>query len=272
MQKIVKLKMSKRKILAVILGTIFISAFFLAGFFRQKYVVPILMYHSVNPNAKPENRLAVSIKSFERQMHFFKRYHYNVMALEGLANLIKEKKKIPPKTVALTFDDGYKDNYTYAFPILKKYNFPATVFIIIKEVGRSQEDRLSWEEIQVMRDSGIITFGSHTLGPEPLINIKSEQKLRSEIFDSKRILEEKLGKRITAFSYAGGMFNENIRQLVINAGYKFAVATNPGKKFANDDIFALKRLRISSSSDNLFVFWLETTGLYTFIKEHRDAD
>jgi peptidoglycan/xylan/chitin deacetylase (PgdA/CDA1 family) len=223
----------------------------------------------INPYVQ---RLIVSPRAFERQMRFLKEHHYNIVPLETLAFLIRDKKKIPPKTIAITFDDGNKDNYTNAFPILKKYVLPATMFIIVDEVGRPQGDRLSWDEIKVMRDSGLITFGSHSLRAEPLINIKSEEDLRKNIFDSKKILEEKLGCPVNAFSYPEGRFNDHIRKLVIDAGYKLAVTTNPGKKFPSDDIFALKRLRISSSSDNLFVFWIETSGFYTFLKEHRDKD
>jgi len=259
--------MSKRKILISVFGAIFISLFSLVFYIRQNYVVPILMYHSVSPGAQPQNRLAILPGAFERQMRFLKKNHYNVLPLDSVVNLIKEKKKIPPKTLAITFDDGYKDNYTYAFPILKKYNLSATIFVIIKEIGRP--DRLSWDEIKTVQDSGIINIGSHALGPEPLINIKSEDELRKEIFDSKKILEEKLGRKINAFSYPGGRFNEQMRQLVIDAGYKFAVVTNPGKKIANDNLLALKRLRISSSSNNLFIFWIEASGYYNFIREHR---
>jgi len=191
------------------------------------------------------------------------------MPLEELATLIKAKKKFSPKTVAITFDDGYKDNYTYVFPILKKYNLPATMFIIVNEVGRPQNDRLSWDEIKAMQDSGIITFGSHAIGPEPLTKIKSEEEVKRQIFDSKKILEEKLGRKINAFSYPEGRFNDFIRRLVIEAGYKLAVATNPGKNYPSDDIFVLKRLRISERSSNMFIFAIKTSGFYTFIKEYR---
>jgi len=259
--------MSKRKVLITVFGVIISFSIFLVNFIRGNYVAPIAMYHSVDPDAKPENRIAVSPATFERQMHFLKAHHYNVLPLESLAILIKERKKIPSKAIAITFDDGYKDNYIYAFSILKKYNLPATIFIITDEVGRA--DRLSWDEIKQMQDSGIITFGSHTLGPEPLINIKSEEELKKQIFDSKKILEDKLGRRIGAFSYPEGKFNDKIEELVIAAGYKLAVATNPGKKFADDDIFALKRLRISANSNNLFIFWVETSGYYNFMREHR---
>ncbi len=264
--------MRKLKTIIIVFGAIFLAGFLLANFMQRRYVVPILMYHSINPVENPPmKRLIVSPQTLQRQMRFLKNNHYNVLPLEAIADLIREKKKIPPRTLAITFDDGYKDNYIYAFPILKKYNLPATMFIIINEVGRPQNDRLSWDEIKTMQDLGLITFGSHALGPEPLINIKSQDGLKKEIFDSKKILEEKLASKVTTFSYPGGRFNDEIRQLVIDAGYKLAVATSPGNKFSNDDIFVLKRLRISQPSNNLFIFWIKASGFYTSLKERRNA-
>jgi len=252
-------------IFSVILGT--------AGYFgyqkllREQYVVPILMYHSVNVKfTELNNRLVVSPAVFERQMRFLKEHRY-VLSLEALADLIREKKPLPPKAVVITFDDGYKDSYTYAFRVLKKYQLPATMFIIIDEVGRPEGDRLSWQEIKEMQSSDLITFGSHALGPEPLVNIKSEEELKRQIFLSKQILEKQLVKEINAFSYAGGMFTPRIRQLVIEAGYKLAVATRPGRDYPSDDVFALKRIRISSSSANWLDFWYRTSGVFTYIKE-----
>lgn len=262
------------KVTLIIFGIVFLGLSYLRGFARKNYVFPVLMYHSVNPEAVPENRLAVTPRAFDSQMAFLKRFHYNVLPLEDAAKLIKAKKGMPARSVAITFDDGYQDNYAYAFPILKKYNFPATVFIITQEVGRINpsgiKDRLSWGEIKTMQDSGLITFGSHTLGPEPLVNIESEEEIRRQIFYSKKALEDKLGRSINLFSYPEGKFNKHIRQLVIDAGYQAAVVTSPGAKFASNDTFAIKRLRISSTSNNPLVFWIETSGLYTFIKERRD--
>jgi peptidoglycan/xylan/chitin deacetylase (PgdA/CDA1 family) len=200
-------------------------------------------------------------------MRFLKKHHYKVLPLGNIATLVRNKSKIPSKSIAITFDDGYKDSYTHAFPILKKYGLPATLFIIVNEVGRS--DRLSWQDIKDMQSCGLINFGSHAVGPDPLVKIASEEELKMQIFDSKKILEKKLDRTVDAFSYPEGRFNAKIRQLVIDAGYKLAVATNPGKNFANDDNFALKRLRISSTCDNLFVFWIETSGYYNFMREHR---
>lgn len=261
--------MRKRRLIAGFFCILAAVVIFLVNFLQHRYVAPIIMYHSISPAADAQNMLAVSPVSFKRQMHFLKSRRYNVVSLESLAVLIKERKKIPPKTIAITFDDGYKDNYLYAFGVLKEYNLPATIFIIVNEVGRVQGDRLSWEEVKIMQDSGVITFGSHCLGPEPLVNLQSEEQLRCEIFNSKEILEKKLGKRVELFSYPQGLFNAKIRQLVIDAGYSASVATNPGPEYSDNDIFALKRLRISENAANLFVFAIETSGYYTFMKEYK---
>jgi peptidoglycan/xylan/chitin deacetylase (PgdA/CDA1 family) len=236
------------------------------AFLQDKYSLPIMMYHSVNPRSIPGmNLLIVKPETFERQMRFLKQHNYNVVRLEEAASLIREKKRIPLRTVVITMDDGYKDNYIYAFPVLKKYNLPATIFVIINEIGRS--DRLSWKEIEEMQASGLITFGSHTLSATPLIDFKSESEVKRQIVESKRILEAKLGRRVAAFSYPEGRFNEKIRQMVIDAGYELAVATSPGRRYSPNDLYLLKRLRISENAENLFVLWFETTGFYKYLKE-----
>lgn len=261
--------MFKRKRLIVVAVVLLFAAAAAVNLLRAKYVVPIIMYHSVSAEACGANRLNVSAQTFERQMRFLSSHHYNVVTVEALAKLLKNKKSLPPKTIAITFDDGYANNYTYAFPVLKKYRLPATIFIIVNEVGRAQGDRLNWDQIRRLRDSGLISIGSHTLGPEPLINIKSEDALRAQIFDSKRRLEEELSIPVTVFSYPGGFFDPKIRQMVVDAGYTAAVATNPGKDYPGGDIFALKRLRISENARSMFVFAVETSGYYTFMKESK---
>jgi len=262
---------SKKVIIVFVLFAAAVSSLVFAGIavLSRHYALPILMYHSVNPLAEKRNKLAITPDLFERQMRFLKVHNYNVVPLESLVVLLKEKKKAPPGTVAITFDDGYKDNYIYAYPILKKYQLPATIFIIIQEVGRPRNDCLSWDGIKEMRDSGLISFGSHAVGPDPLYKMKTEEELRRQIFDSKKMLEEKIGAQVFAFSYPEGMFDEHIKELVKEAGYKMAVATHPGRKFANDDLFALKRQRISWNSGSGMVFWAQASGYYQFFKDKK---
>jgi len=238
-----------------------------ALFIRAQYVVPVIMYHKIDGNSAA-SRLSVSPESFKKQMRFLKNQHYNVVKLEDLAEIIR-KNKIPSKTIAITFDDGYENNYINAFPVLKQLGLDATIFIIPALVGT--EEYLTWSQITEMSESGFITIGSHTM-THPWLPTQPVQKLDSEIRDSKIAIEKRLNKKVAAFSYPLGGFNKDVREKVAQAGYKIAVATNPGKKYPRHDIFAMKRLRISSTSDNLFVFWFEITGFYTWIKEHRDKD
>lgn len=172
--------MPRRRSLIFVTVVVVFSLFLLVNFIQKIYIVPLIMYHSVNAKVRPKMELLiVTPQTFEKQMRFLKEWHYNVLPLESVAELIRNKKKIPARTVAVTFDDGYRDNYTYAFPILKKYNLPATIFIIVNEVDLP--DRLTWEEIKVMRDSGLITFGSHALDAQPLTEIKLRVDLKKQI-------------------------------------------------------------------------------------------
>jgi len=261
---------SRRKkliIAAVIIAGISIAAF--AGFVRSKYMIPIIMYHSVNPVAREDNRLlVVSPETFEKQMRFLKDRRYNVITLEEAAEIISGKKKAPARAIAITFDDGYKDNYTYAFPILKKYNFPATIFIVANEIG-VEPDRLTWDLVRAMQQSGLITFGSHSMSHPNLATVVSEEALKNEIVGSKKALEERLGVTVSAFCYPSGRYSAQSRAAVVAAGYKLAVVTNPGKKVPDDDIFLIKRLRISKNCDNLWTFWAETCGYYNLMREFK---
>lgn len=250
-------------VLLVSLGLLLTGIFY----FKTQYVIPVLMYHKIDENSRTSS-LSVSPENFRRQMIFLKEHKYNVVKLEDIPDLLRQN-KVSQKTVAITFDDGYENNYQEAFKILKELQLPATIFIIPALVGI--EGYLSWQEIIEMSESGIISIGSHTM-THPWLKDLPEPKLESELSDSKRAIESHIRKEVYAFSYPLGGFNENIREKVIKAGYKTAVATNPGKKYPKHDVFAMKRLRISRTSDNLFVFWIEASGYYTWIKEHRDKD
>ena len=130
----------------------------------------------------------MSPESFERQMRFLRERKYNIVSLEELTDLIKNKKKIPPMTVAVTFDDGYLDNYTHAYPVLKKYNIPAAIFVVINRIGKHlvNDDYMSWSQIREISESGLITIGSHSMSHPNLSEISLEEQLKEEILESKK--------------------------------------------------------------------------------------
>ncbi len=258
--------MFKRKSIIVVFCAVIIIAVF-SFYARSLYMVPIIMYHSVSLDTNLDNRMQVSAGLFTRQMEFLKTHHYNVLTLEAVGQMIRDKKRFPPRSVAITFDDGYKDNYVYAYFILMKLGLQATIFIIYNEVGRPLGDRLNWDEIKQMQASGLITFGSHTLDHPNLSELKSETELKRQILDSKKKLEEKLGVAVNAFCYPSGRFNAHVRGLVAQAGYRLAVTTALGRSFSNQDIYLIKRVRVSSS-DSLFDFWAKISGYYNSFREH----
>lgn len=262
--------MTFRKVKVTTVLFIVFLLFILAGglFLRYIYLNPVLMYHYVlDTELANKDKRIVTPQTLEQQMRFLKVNEYNVIFLEEFAAYLRAKKQVPRNTVVLTFDDGHLDNYVNAYPILKKYGLKATMFVIVDSLDRP--NFVTKEQIREMSNSGLITIGSHTLGERHLPSISDKADLKREIFDSKKKLEKIIGKPVNCFSYPIGGFNTEIRQMVIDAGYTVAVATSPGFFYPKDDPFAIKRVRISENSRNLFVFWFESSGLYKGILELR---
>jgi peptidoglycan/xylan/chitin deacetylase (PgdA/CDA1 family) len=244
----------------------------LAGklFLNSAYVPVIIMYHSIGREAALDGygeKLNVRPEAFARQMKFLDEGGYRVIPLADFVRKIKRGEKIPRKTIAITFDDGLRNNFRHAYPVLKRRNFPATIFVATDFIGK--ENFLTWDEIALMHTN--ISIGSHTASHGWLPDL-DEAALLEELLGSKAILEKNTDREIEILSYPLGGFNRRVREAAERAGYLGAVATNPGRKYPNDDPYALKRIRISMTSDNLFTFWVETSGYYTFIKEIRDSD
>jgi peptidoglycan/xylan/chitin deacetylase (PgdA/CDA1 family) len=222
--------------------------FFLAieKLFPTKGVI-ILLYHQITPKINEKNvKMAVSPELFARQMAYVAKKHYPVISLNDF--FVYQAKNIPfsSRHIILTFDDGFKDNYLYALPILKKYNFKATIFLSTDFIGSAAryspkldswtmekekaEDSfclfLSWNEIKDMARQGI-DFGSHTCSHPYLTRIPSLEA-EQEIKKSKKIIENNLGQKIKFFSYPFGEFNKKIEGMVKRAGFSGACTAYPG--------------------------------------------
>ncbi len=217
------------------------------------YETPVLMYHYIDEPVKASS-VYVKPDSFERQMEFLRLHRYHVVPLEKLVEDLKAGRKIPPKTVSITFDDGTIDNFTHAFPVLRKMGFPATIFMITSNIGRP--GWLSEEDLKILDDAGM-TIGSHTVNHAFLPEL-SPEKIRHELIESKKRLEVILGHEVKLFSYPAGGVTPAIEQAVKDAGYTGAVSTNYGNVRHNP--YALRRVKVSDSSRNLFRFWTKVSG------------
>lgn len=228
----------------------------------------ILAYHSVSDD-RPDS-LAVRPADFERQIAWLHRRRYRSMTLAQLVDGTAEK---GDRVVAITFDDGYADNYTAAFPILKRYGFVATVFLVsdfvdtdmtleadAAEVARSGDPDpyrlLSWDQAGEMRDYGI-EFGSHSCSHASLTALSSERRWE-EVARSRTDIGARLGGEVRAFCYPKGDLDEETLGLVARAGYGCAVVTPPrhGIRLSR---YALRRIGIYRHNTHL-VFRLKTTS------------
>ncbi|MFH1665909.1 MAG: polysaccharide deacetylase family protein [Candidatus Omnitrophota bacterium] len=253
-----------RKIVTVFIIIAVIAVMGLSGFYflymYPRYTVPILMYHFINEDRN--NSLSISPELFESQMEFLHKNGYSVIPLARLAEGIKSGRKFSHKTVALTFDDGYKCNYLNVFPVLAKYNMPATIFLITDSVGRDS-GVMTWDQARLMAKNGI-DFGGHTKKHVYLPDVKDDQALREEVEGSKKAIERELGVKAGYFAYPLGGFNDKIKEIVKQAGYEGACTTNRGGDRFNLDVYELNRLKVI---DKPFHFRAFLSGYYNLFRE-----
>ena len=214
--------------------------------------VPILMYHSVSANG-PSGlaRYRVTPAVFEEQLQYLHDTGFRSVTLEKWRLAMEAKRPLPGRAVIITFDDGYRDFLTEAWPLLAKYGFSATVFLVADSVGRTNEwdqyygqerPLLGWEEIRKLQKEGI-AFGSHSLSHRPLTDLPIQEVVR-EAARSKTLLERGLEARIRTFAYPYGASDEVIHRLVGACGYTFGLTCRSGPSQFRDSHLALPRIEI----------------------------
>ncbi len=184
--------------------------------------IPILIYHSVVPYypdmTQEVKRFSVEPAMFERQMQYLQDHDYRVVSFDDYLRL---PEKLLSKSVILTFDDGWENQYKYAFPILRQFHFPATFFVFTNAIDH--EHYLSWPEIKEMSSAGM-TIGNHTKSHPYLFRITDQDVLRAEIMESRKILEDNLGKPIDIFAYPFGRYSKEIIDFLASHGFRAARA------------------------------------------------
>ena len=220
--------------------------------------VPILLYHYIEDNTDERDFIRTSIATrpyfFDLQMKYLSTHGYTSIYLSELKSALEGKSRLPERPVIITFDDGFRDYYENAFPILKKYNLRAIVYMIANHIGRS--GNLTVEMIKEMVGSGIFELGSHTLNHASLARV-DPTLARQEIFESRRVLSETFNLDVKHFSYPDGSANEEVVQLVREAGYETAVSTKVGLIQTLEGLLTLKRLRVGNLGSGEFAALLE---------------
>jgi peptidoglycan/xylan/chitin deacetylase (PgdA/CDA1 family) len=213
----------------------------------QKREARILAYHSVDAN---RSFYSVNLKDFHCQMEYLRR-NYDVLSLDQLLDFVAGKESLHRRSVALTFDDGYYDNYSNVYPYLKKYNLPAAVFLSTGRVGQETNldgiplKMLAWRDILEMSQNNV-TMGAHTVRHRDLTKVTIEEA-RDEIVKSKQEIESNTGRDVQYFAYPHGKWNEQTDALLRSIGFRGAFTTRLGVALRGDTSFLLNRISIDRS-------------------------
>lgn len=194
--------------------------------------VPILLYHHIQ------------LATFDQQMAYLASRGYTAISGTRLIDALRTHSVLPPKSVVITLDDGYKDAYENALPIFRKYNLVGNIMIITGLVGGA--DYLSWAQIEEMARSGLVYFSSHSWSHYSLTR-GSEEKIKFEVKTAKQQLEEHTGQKADIFTYPYGSFDNNVIRILQENGFLGAFSTIPGFTQCDSFIMALHRNRIGNA-------------------------
>ncbi|MEW6041076.1 MAG: polysaccharide deacetylase family protein [Elusimicrobiota bacterium] len=205
----------------------------------------ILCYHKVDYYKAGYHGIVVKPGIFFSQMKYLYNRGYGTISLTELAAVISRKGRIPRKRFVITFDDGYENFYLYAFPVLKKFNFKATVFISAGFIGKvfaypKQPDEKHLSENQIKELAQDVDFGAHTV-THPDLAALTRDKIAEEVINSKKIIEAITLKPVETFCYPYGKYNEEVKKVVQETGFTCACSLVHGLVSDKSDLYALPR-------------------------------
>jgi peptidoglycan/xylan/chitin deacetylase (PgdA/CDA1 family) len=213
----------------------------------------ILAYRRISPDGLN----AITPQVFEEQLQYLKENGYYSATWEDWQNAKLTKTPLPGKAVLITFDGGYLDFLTYAFPLLKRFDFTATVFLVAESIGKTnswekaefeQVQLIGWPEIRQLRDAGI-EFGSMSATYQPLTALSPTEIVR-EAAKSRANLERGLGKSVRVFAYPYGNVDEIVAHLIGASGYSFGVSYRSSTSNFHDSLMSLPRIQVTAEN-----FW-----------------
>lgn len=209
-----------------------------------QYTIPVLMYHYVEYITDDKDTIRASLDTtpatFESQLKTLQLAGYTFLKASEVANILDGMAPLPQKPIVLTFDDGHRDFYTGALPLLKKYNVKATAFIITGFLNGS--DFLTEAELKDIAKNDLIEIGDHTVHHLALAGLP-QPTVKREVEQSKLDLEAMIGRPVTSFAYPYGSFDLSAIQSLKLAGFRVGFSTIPGNKISNADRFFINRIR-----------------------------
>jgi peptidoglycan/xylan/chitin deacetylase (PgdA/CDA1 family) len=207
------------------------------------------MYHYLSeppPEADIIRRdLSVSPEQFEQHLSYLRREGYETISMRQLIYALSYAEPLPAKPIIITFDDGYRDHYQNAFPLLLKYGYRATFFVFTQVIDEYNVDFMTWDMVKEMHQAGM-EFGSHSYRHSDLTN-RNVDFLVYEILGSKEAIEERIGEPVRFFCYPSGRYDELTKKVLDSAHFWAAVTTEWGAEQSFADRFEMPRLRIRGS-------------------------
>lgn len=238
--------------------------------------LPILLYHRVVKSTIKDSVVGIYVteEKFDEQLAHLQKSKFRTITFFDVHNALKGDKALSSKNIILTFDDGYEDNYSSAFPLLKKYNFTAVIFLVTGhesntwDVSKNEPDAklLSKQQVLEMYDYGI-EFGAHTLNHANLTEIPENLVLK-EIYNSKIYLAKELKIPVISFAYPYGECNKVTKEAVKSFGFEFGVATDSGPLNFLKDLYQIRR-QIIFSHTSLFQFKKKISKWYPAYKKFK---
>lgn len=216
---------------------------------QDNRTVLVLNYHKI---ANEHKSLSVTLDDFEQHMKWLQEYGFTCITPGQLYDFVANGADLPEKPVLITFDDGYKDNYTNAFPIMKKYGMKGTIFVVTGFLG-VYDNYLTWDQAKELLEAGF-NIESHTYSHKSMTEA-SDEDITKELVKSRQTIKEKLGIDSDFMAYPTGTYNLYIAELVKEAGYKGAFTIKYDNVSRDSNVYALERVPVFHTSETNKDFW-----------------
>ena len=220
---------------------LFIFLFLNSVFANEKSII-VLMYHRFEDERFPST--SISSKNFQNHIKYLKENNFNILPISDLILFFNKKNDIPEKSVFLTIDDGYKSFYEHAFPILRKYQLPFSLFLSTKFVSSEKNsDFMNWEMIQELSENkGEIL--NHTHSHPKLLELEINE-VEKEFYLAEKEIISKIGRLQGVVSYPYGESSPQIQELVKEMGYDIGFSQHSSPIHINENKLALPRFAIN---------------------------